>query len=152
MMMQITWDSNSLRVISNTSTTTAVVREAGTGATAEHLGLGGGRNIISTLIGLKDALNNDDSVALIAMLDNLDTGLQSLGRARASFGSITRRLDNNSFALEQEKVDGANELSNIEEIDFVEKASELAALELAFQATLNTTSRIIQPSILDFLA
>ena len=38
------------------------------------------------------------------------------------------------------------------DVDFVQKASELAALELAFQATLNTTARILQPSILNFLS
>jgi len=145
-------EGNVLRVVSNSSTSTAIVREVGTGSTAEALGLGGGRNILTSLIQLKEALQKSDSSALSAALDNLDTGLESLGQARASFGAITRRVDNNNANLDREMVDQTEQLSNIEDIDFAQKASELASLQVAFQATLNSTARILQPSILDFLA
>ncbi|MEC7641489.1 MAG: flagellar hook-associated protein FlgL [Nitrospinota bacterium] len=148
----ISSQGNALRVISNDSTTTAIVREVGTGKTGQQLGLGGGRNVLTTLIQFKEALNRDDTSALQAVLENLDTGLESLGESRAISGSILRRVDDNQFVLDQSIVDQTNQLSNIEDIDFAKKASELASLELAFQATLNTTARILQPSILDFLA
>ncbi|MFQ5672647.1 MAG: flagellar hook-associated protein FlgL [Nitrospinales bacterium] len=148
----ISSQGNVLRVVSNNSATTAIVREVGTGTTAEALGLGGGRNILTSLIQLKEALGKNDSTALAAVLENLDTGLRSLGAARASFGAVARRVEDSNAALDRETVNQTEQLSNIEDIDFAQKASELASLQVAFQATLNSTARILQPSILDFLA
>ena len=81
----------------------------------------------------------------------MDTAINSLSGSRASLGTITRRLEDNEFSLEKELVDKTERLSDIEDVDFAKAASDLAALELAFQSTLNATSRIIQPTILNFL-
>lgn len=148
---EINSQGNALRIVSNDSSTVVVVREVGTGTSAESLGLGGGRNILSTLIHLKEAMQKNDIPALVALLGSLDSGLESLGGARAKFGSISRRLDNNDFSLDNEMVERTKRLTDVEGIDLAQKASELAALELAFQATLNATARIIRPSLLDFL-
>ena len=43
------------------------------------------------------------------------------------------------------------QLSAIEDADLVKSASDLANLELALQATLSSTARILQPTLLDFL-
>lgn len=143
---------NVLRVVSNDSSTVAVVGEMGGSKTAESLGLGGGRNIITNLVLLRSALEKNDVPALRALLANLDAGLESLGGARARFGTIGTRLEESDFSLDKAFVDKSEQLANIEDIDFAQKASELVALEQAFQATLNASARILRPSILDFLA
>jgi flagellin-like hook-associated protein FlgL len=43
------------------------------------------------------------------------------------------------------------QLSAIEDVDLVKSASDLVTLELALQATLNRTARILHPTLLDFL-
>ena len=148
----INTQGNVLRVVSNDSSTVAVVGEAGGGKTAESLGLGGGRNIITNFVLLRSALEKSDVPALRALLANLDAGLESLGGARARFGAIGKRLEESDFSLDKALVDQNEQLSNIEDIDFAQKASELVSLEQAFQATLNASARILRPSILDFLA
>lgn len=142
---------NSLRVVSNDPTTVAVVNDIGVGTTAENLGLGGGRNILDTLTTLKLALERNDTVAILATLENLDKGLDSVNESRAFSGSTLRQIESTDFIHDQDIVDQSEQLSNTEDADIIKSASDLAALELAFNATLNTTARILQPSLLDFL-
>lgn len=142
---------NALQITSNDSSTVAVVRNVGTDETAESLGLGGGRNIFSTLYKLRDAFRKDDTNAILASLDNLDSSLASINNSRAIIGASLSRVDNSDFVHEQSIVDQSQQLSGIEDADIVESASELANLEFALQATLSSTAQILQPTLLDFL-
>jgi flagellar hook-associated protein 3 FlgL len=138
-------------VVANDPTTVAVVNDIGVGTTAENLGLGGGRNILDTLTTLKLALERDDTGAILATLENLDKGLDSVNESRAFSGSTLRQIESTDFIHDQDIVDQSDQLSNTEDADIIKSASDLAALELALNATLNTTARILQPSLLDFL-
>jgi flagellar hook-associated protein 3 FlgL len=44
-----------------------------------------------------------------------------------------------------------NHLSTVENADLAQSAVELQLQEVAYQAALSATSRVIQPSLLDFL-
>ena len=141
----------SLQITSNNSTTVAVVRNVGTDETAENLGLGGGKNVFTTLFKLRDAFQKDDTSAILASLDTLDSSLASINNSRAIIGASLSRVDNSDFVHEQEIVDRSEQLSKIEDSDVVKSASDLANLEFALQATLSSTARILQPTLLDFL-
>jgi len=142
---------NSLQISSNSSTTVAVVRNVGTDETAENLGFGGGKNIFTTLFKLRDAFQKDDTSAILASLDTLDSSLASINNSRAIIGASLSRVDNSDFVHEQEIVDRSEQLSKIEEADVIKSASDLANLEFALQATLSATAQILQPTLLDFL-
>lgn len=142
---------NSLRVDSNDASTVAVVNDIGTGTTAESLGIGGGRNVLNTLIKLKQALQKNDNLGIRSSLVNLDSALQTMEEARAVSGGILRRVEVNDGLHAQDIVDQTQQMSDIEDADLVKSASDLAALELALQASLNSTARVLQPSLLDFL-
>ncbi len=142
---------NALSIVSNDPTTVAVANDIGTGTTAADLGLGGGRNVLETLIQLQRALAANDPAAILATLENLDKGLDSVNESRAIVGASLRRVEATDTVLDQDIVDQNLQLSNTEDSDPIKAASELAALELALNATLNTTARILQPSLLDFL-
>ncbi|PIQ96782.1 MAG: flagellar hook-associated protein 3 [Nitrospinae bacterium CG11_big_fil_rev_8_21_14_0_20_56_8] len=142
---------NALRVVSNSSSTVAVVNEIGTGTTAEDLGLGGGRNVLDTLITLRNALRANDSIAVLTSFANIDSSLDAINESRAVFGAIQGRLESTSTVHEQDIVDQNQQLSDIEDADVVEQASTVANLEVALQATLSATARIVQPTLVDFL-
>ncbi|MEK9627782.1 MAG: flagellar hook-associated protein FlgL [Nitrospinota bacterium] len=142
---------NSLQVSSNSTSTVAVVRNIGTDETAESLGLGGGRNIFTTLFNLRDAFQRDDTSAILASLDNLDSSLASINNSRAVIGASLSRVDNSDTIHEQDIVDQSEQLAKIEDADIVKSASDLANLEFALQATLSSTAQILQPTLLDFL-
>jgi len=142
---------NSLQVVSNNSSSIAVVNNVGTDTTAEALGIGGGRNVINTLIKLKQAMEHDDTFAILGSLANLDSGLESINESRAIYGAVTRRMNSTEQTHQQNIVNQNEQISSIEGADLVEAASEFAAMETALQASLSSTARIIQPSLLDFL-
>jgi len=141
----------SLQVVSNNSSTIAVVNNVGTDTTAEELGIGGGRNVINTLFKLKQAMEYDDTFAILGSLANLDSGLETINESRAIYGAITRRIISTEASHQQSIVNQKDQISNIEGADLVEAASEFATMEAALQASLSSTARIIQPSLLDFL-
>ncbi len=143
---------NGLMVTSNDPTTVAVVTDIGTGTTAEDLGLGGGRNVFTTLINLRDALRADDQPGIIASLVNLDSSLDKINEGRADLGAVLRRMEDTDQIHQEDIVDQADQMSDLEDTDFTATASRLVQLETAFQATLDTTARIIQPSLLNFLS
>jgi flagellar hook-associated protein 3 FlgL len=142
---------NSLLVNSNDSSTVAIVKNVGTDESAENLGLGGGKNVFTTLFKLRDALRADDSLAVLASLDNLDSSLASINNNRAVVGASLRRVELTNFTLEQSIVDQSQQLAEVEEADVVKSASDLANLQFALQATLSATAQVLQPTLLDFL-
>ena len=142
---------NALQVVSNSSSTIAVVSNVGTDTTAEELGIGGGRNVINTLFKLKQAMEYDDTFAILGSLANLDSGLETINESRAIYGAVARRIISTEATHQQNIVNQKDQISNIEGADLVEAASEFAAMEAALQASLSSTARIIQPSLLDFL-
>ena len=142
---------NSLQVVSKNSSTVAIVNNIGTDSTAEQLVIGGGRNVINTMIKLKQALQSGDTFAILATLGNLDSGLININESRAIYGAVTNRISSTENIHQQDIVSQNEQISNIEGADMVKAASEFAAMESALQASLSSTARIIQPSLLDFL-
>ncbi|UCD11816.1 MAG: flagellar hook-associated protein FlgK [Nitrospinaceae bacterium] len=81
----------------------------------------------------------------------LDGALASVNQSRAIIGANLRLAENTEFTHAQDIVDQTVQLSNIEDADLVKSAADLARLEQALQATLSSTARILQPTLLDFL-
>ncbi|MEE3253842.1 MAG: flagellar hook-associated protein FlgL [Nitrospinota bacterium] len=141
----------SLQIKSNDSKTVAIATNIGTDETAETLGLGGGKNVFTTLFKLSEALKKNDTAAILASLGTLDSSLESVNNSRAIIGASLSRVDNKGIVHEQEVVNQSAQLSKIEDADIVKSASDLANLEFALQATLGSTAQILQPTLLDFL-
>ena len=142
---------NSLRVVSKNSSTVAVVNNVGTDTTAEDLGIGGGRNVLNTLVKLQQALDQNNRLGILASLANLDSGLEAVNESMVFYGGVTRRLNSTEQGHDSKIVSQNEQILNIEGADIVEAAAEFAAMEAALQASLSSTARIIQPSLLDFL-
>ena len=107
--------------------------------------------MINTIIKLKQAMQKDDTFGILASLNNLDSGLVSINESRAILGATARRMETTETIHQQDIVNQNEQIANIEGADLVEAASEFAAMEAALQASLSSTARIIQPSLLDFL-
>ena len=71
---------------------------------------------------------------------------------RADYAAVSRTLDQTEVRHSADVVTQTDQLSDIEDADIVEEAANLAALETALQATLATTARVLQPTLLDFLS
>ena len=141
---------NALQVVSNDLTTTAVISEVAGGDTAFFLGIGGG-NVFTALDVLQDALSRDDTNGILAAFENLNGALDTVLAARAEYGALVRTMDTLEIGHNADEVSEITQLSEVEDSDFVKDVSDVAALQLALEATLNTTARVLQPSLLDFL-
>ena len=141
---------NALQVVSNNPATTAVISEVSGGNTASLLGIGGG-NIFTALDTLRQALELNDSASILASFENLNAALDTVHSARAEYGGLVRTMDTLEVGHGANEVSETTQLSAVEDSDFVKDASDVAALQLALEATLNTSARILQPSLLDFL-
>lgn len=142
--------ANAIQVVSNDATTTAVVSEVAGGNTAFLLGIGGG-NVFTALDTLRDAMERNDAAGILASFANLNESQDTVLAARAEYGALVRTMDTLEIAHGADEVAETTQMSEIEDSDFVKDASDVAAMQLALEATLNTTARILQPSLLDFL-
>ena len=142
---------NSLLVNSKNSTTVAIVKNIDTDETAEALGLGGGKNVFTTLYILRDALKNNDSLAIQASLENLGSTQISINNNRAIVGAKLSGVESKVDFHDKNKLNILAQLSNIEDVDAIQSISDLANLEFALQATLSATASVLQPTLLDFL-
>ena len=142
---------NGLRVVSNNPATVAVVQNVGTGDTASLLGIGGGENIFVALESLETALLADDTSAINGLLDALSFSTDHISNTRAVYGVASQRMDRADRIHDEAVVDLTEQRSAVEDSDFIQDASDIVALELAFEATLNVSARVLQTSILNFL-
>lgn len=141
---------NALQVVSNNPTTTAVVSEVAGGDTAFLLGIGGG-NIFTALDSLRESLERNDTSGISASFENLNGALDTVLQARSEYGALVRTLDTLEIGHGADEANETAQLSAVEDSDFVKDASDVAALQFALEATLNTSARVLQPSLLDFL-
>ena len=141
---------NALQVVSMVLTTTAVISEVAGGETAALLGIGGG-NVFTALDALREALERNDADGILASFGNLNAALDTILASRAEYGALVRTMDTLEIGHDADEVSETAQMSAVEDADFVKAASDLVALQLALEATLNTTARVLQPSLLDFL-
>ncbi len=140
---------NSLEVTSLDPNTAVVIDDVSQN-TASILGIGG-NNVFLALDTLRDALEKNDTDGILASLDLLDASSDRIQDARAGYGALSRTLDNSQVFNDSSILSETEQISAIEDTDVLQAASDLAALEVALQATLATSARALQPSLLDFL-
>jgi len=91
--------------------------------------------------------DGDVSSWLTAIDERLNAVLAEVGSVGARHGQVLQARD----ALASEKITLADRLSAVEDADLAETIVELKLQEVSYQAALGATSRVLQPSLLDFL-
>ena len=114
-----------------------------------------GVNIFQELKNLIDGLENPDPVLgraqIEATIDPLFNGREQINNNRAEYGSIFYRLQATDQYWSQLTPKLQDALAGTEQADIPKAIVELQNLELAYETTLATAARIIQPSLMDFL-
>jgi flagellar hook-associated protein 3 FlgL len=106
-----------------------------------------------TLARIRDDLRAGDTDSLSNVrIGEIDDVMTALLDATALFGARMNRLDLIGQRLEEQSLTFRARLSETEEADFLETAVRLEAQEVALQAALNAGARVLQPSLLDFIA
>jgi len=110
-----------------------------------------GVNLFQVLKNLEIALRTNDKAGVQDSLDHLDDGLNQVVLTRSQVGSRGTVLDNFMQTIEKAKVENQIAISQLEDADIFATVSDITKTENTLQATLQTSGKMIQPSLLDFI-
>ncbi len=115
----------------------------------------GGVNIFDELKNLIDGLENPDPVAgsaqIQAAVDVLQDGRDQINSRRSEYTPVLYRLQATDEYMTNLRPKVEEAMATLEQADITKAVVELQNLELAYETTIATAARIIQPSLLDFL-
>jgi len=101
---------------------------------------------------LTDELNQDLlGSKFAAMISKMDAHLQNNLNIQAEIGGKVNRLELTLDRLAEDNLNFTDLLSNNEDVDMAETLIKFSAQEVVYQAALSSSSKIIQPTLLDFL-
>lgn len=110
-----------------------------------------GVNLFQVLTDLEIGLRANDKESVQGSLDSLDEALAQVILARSQLGSRVMTLNSTMETLQKGQVDAKGLVSNLEDADTFELVSDINKTERTLKAALETSGKLIQPSLLDFL-
>jgi flagellar hook-associated protein 3 FlgL len=109
-----------------------------------------GADVFAVLAGIADHLRNDPT-QLQGDIAALDGAATRMSNAVAAIGARTNQVTSTRDRVESSKVMSTNGLAQVESIDLPATITQLSLQQVAYQAALGATARVIQPSLVDFL-
>lgn len=110
-----------------------------------------GDNVFDHLTALAAALRSGDAAAASSSASVLAADSERVSTARTDVGSRTLRIELAATRAADAELTLTNSLAEIENTDLPQAMVELQMQEVAYQAALAATARVLQPSLLDFL-
>jgi len=111
----------------------------------------GSVDIFTVLGDLWTAIDQGDTAAAAATLTDIDLALSQLSQERSEIGGAENKANSFESRLRLQEQDLAGRISFLEDADAFEVFSDLVAQEAALQASLEVTSRLLSPTLLDFI-
>jgi len=112
---------------------------------------GGGVNVFNVLRDLSTGLRANDKEGVQESLDLLEWALAQVALSRAQLGSRVSVLNAAAESLQKGQVDAKTMQSGLEDADSFELVSDINKTESTLKASLASSGKLIQPSLLDFL-
>ncbi len=103
------------------------------------------------MLSLERALETNDGTAIAEKIQELELALEQVLKQKANVGNTVRELREAQQKQETQIFDQERRLSEIRDSDLAEAAVNLRTAELNNRVSLDTGSRLIQPSLTDFL-
>jgi flagellar hook-associated protein 3 FlgL len=102
---------------------------------------------------LGDAITQlgSNPTALSGTLDRLDSVTEQMKSGLAEVGTRYGRVQTAQDRLSSTSLDNQSALSGVENVDVAKAIVDLQMQQVAYQASLGATARVMQPSLLDFL-
>ncbi|WP_370250516.1 flagellar hook-associated protein FlgL [Nocardioides sp.] len=110
-----------------------------------------GSSLFDDLETLSTALAAGDDTTIRSTLASLETRLTTINTVQADVGARYNRVEAASQTAKDSIITLQTRLSEVEEADLPATAVKLQMQEVAYQAALAATSRVMQPSLLQFL-
>jgi len=100
---------------------------------------------------LAQAMFNNDTTAAGNSIESLQQAADSVLSKRAALGAISNGLDLSTESFATQKINFTSLRSQLEDIDFTETMMNFSVMDTIYRASLSSSARIMQPSLLDFL-
>ena len=111
----------------------------------------GGVNILQSIKDFEIGLRTNDKDAIQEAIDNMDRALSQVVHARAQVGARIQTLSHATDSLQKGLVDNKMVASQLEDADLYQVVSDISKTDSTLKATLETSGKVVQPSLLDFL-
>ena len=108
-------------------------------------------NLFSSLELLYEGLKTNDKDAIHKVLAELDFHLEKTSSNLASLGAMSNVLKNTGERMQSQEVITRAQLSKVQDTDVFDATSEFKRTEAVLQGTLLASTKLLQPSLLNFL-
>ncbi|MFC1825506.1 flagellin, partial [Thermodesulfobacteriota bacterium] len=108
-------------------------------------------DIFKTLTDLKTALENNDIPGIQSQMDRLDAHFDHISTKISDSGSKMIRMEIKGKVLQDMELANTERLSEIEDVDIAEAIMDLKAKELAYQAALASSAKVLNVSLINYL-
>lgn len=128
-----------------------VLQDASVRADVALKGVGGGVDVTTTLQNLQAALTANDTAAIRAALDPLETAITQVAGARSQVGSSMDAFATAGAATKLAAGETQTRADKLGEVDIAQSSIELAAAQRALQASLAVAGQSFQLTLIDYL-
>lgn len=108
-------------------------------------------NIFKTFIDLKTSLTNNDVAGIQNAMSKLDSHMKNVNASISDIAGKTIRLDVKKEVITDLKLTDTERMSELEDADLAEAVINLKSKELAYNAALSSSSKMMQLSLVNFL-
>jgi flagellar hook-associated protein 3 FlgL len=110
-----------------------------------------GENVFKTLSNISDKLRNGTSTEISDNLEKLDEHLNTVLSAVADVGARKTRVDLINNRLQEQKINVTKLLSKVEDVNIAEAVMNMKLHEQVYEASLSSSSKVMQMSLMNFL-
>ncbi|MCK6488522.1 MAG: flagellar hook-associated protein FlgL [Planctomycetes bacterium] len=108
-------------------------------------------DVFRSVIELRDALKANDGDKVNALLANVDAASVQVNDLHGAMGGRLQRLELARNQLEDNRTYLGELVSGIEDVDMTEAISQMQLSQVALEAGLQAGTRVLQPTLLDFI-
>ncbi len=108
-------------------------------------------DIFDMMFSLKRALEDNDSTVLEKRLNDVDRAFDQVLQKRADIGSVRKEMEDQMNKIQDREFNSTKQMSDLEDLDFPSAVVQMNLADVRNKATLDTSGRLIQPSLLNFL-
>jgi flagellar hook-associated protein 2 len=110
------------------------------------------QGVFADLQKLQASLQSNDTAGITAAAQGLQNDLQSVTNINGATGARVQELQSRQNRLDDENLATQSLLSQLQDTDFTSAISQFDTLQTALQASLQSSSKILSLSLLDFLS
>lgn len=109
------------------------------------------KDSIKSVIGLIEGLHENDVWKIGQSIDDIDEGLSRALSAGAKVGSRFNRVEMAGERIVDKTIETTRIQSEIEDLDFAKAISDFTLQESVYNASLQSATRVLQPSLINFI-